>query len=545
MSRNLELGTVLQELRGNGGMVPKAVRTVLIPPQWLYRDEPKATLLDEGVLVPEEVARGWGLLEGDEIVFRRNASSLALASVWGCTDQDKMAKRPVYDELVSAPSTRPRYPQEEWPIDILGNSTMRAFRAIAPIGPGSQVFVSGEWGTGKTWTARFAVEALLEIARTGERKMAFCILQAEERTVDLPKMADLVARYPEVLIRHLTAVRGVHGKYAKLNIAEMALSVVKSLYVSGYHVIYVVDSLSGLAVGVYGPHSPSKDRTTPGGVSEWALAQVARHTAVAGSGVGGRSVTGLYTALAGESGSRGGRINEEAGGPASSSMWVHTKKARAFPMIDISGTATRELNDILSGTPGRLELHEQIARWLGSQRSLFDAHELLLDLAKVPGTWEEAIEVWEKRCASANQAAQFDRDEESRQAMVNYAARLAGRMDPTFLVSLAKLAHLEPKGLRKLAELALAEAEKSDPESKPPALVSETEMEQKYDSEVYSKLWQKLVAEGVVKVPLSKFRRKGLLALQIPPEELERRIRAGEDPEIIIKREETLVEDEN
>lgn len=382
-------------IRLNGGSAyltdPRFIGFKEVPIEAFLRDPKLAWLVDE------TQAEAWDLRTADRVVV--SSDDGRIVSVNGLTDSAASASRPRYSELVNTPGGRPQYPPQEWPLlDHSQELVVRALQLLAPIGPGSQAFLAGPYGTGKTRASRAAAEALLRIAM-GQGNMAFVVLQVGERRVDVQPMEAILGQYTgQIPIYQFVSVLGETGPQATVNLCQVALETVKRLYEMGYHVVYVVDSLAGLATEGYIPTTPQGSPLTRGGVSEYALTQIKRHVAVAGYGGPERSVTGIYTALRGEPGSRAGGIFDEAGGPQSSTVWEFGNFAGIdFPKIDLR-SHSREIERMLQSE--RLELHrrlEKIVNNVGAtpeDRNPVRRLAELLRYAKTSGTFAQAYAVW-------------------------------------------------------------------------------------------------------------------------------------------------------
>lgn len=374
--------------RGNG---------VVIPPNWINSKEfwTAREFVNDGPakgalkLQPSQVEY-WGLRSQDQVIIDGNGR---IVQVWGISDPEKARTRYTYPQILKGdipqiddptktigygPMT---YSQEEWPIWKSRNPTLNCLCAQAPVGPGVQWFITGNWGSGKTYAQNLVARALLEIARV-RKDIGFVFLQIGERNIDLREKQELAekAKGYDVPFFHYKGMqaldyepvdRDITRAYMiwNLSLCEMARQSVFRMFESGIsHVIYLVDSLSGMALQAYPILAPKGDGMTSGGVLTSALANLSRHTGLAGyipSGLTslfprGGGITPIVTALNGEK-TRAGNIFEEAGGPNSSSIWAfkkfHGEKRRPYMQLDM--TETRSVEKMLR--VDRLELHREIA----------------------------------------------------------------------------------------------------------------------------------------------------------------------------------------
>lgn len=515
-----------------------------------------SVLVGEGMPVPREMVENWGLRFFDEVgieVSDDGRRLTAVRSVWKITNPKKARERPRHEEIATTPGMGLRHPRKEWAIDILGSVAMRAFRAVAPIGVGILGFIKGPYGVGKTWVARDALSALLYIAE-GLRNMALVICQADERPADVAKLYDLLATHRNVLTRPFTPVKGIHGPLACRNAAEAALHTAKRLFEgwvedgSGGDVVYIFDSLTG-GINVYDRVAPPGSIATTGGVSNYALTQIDRHTSLAGWSEE-RSITGLYTVLTGEGTDKTDRTFRLAGGPTSMMIWSLTAAAPYYPKIDVRESRTREIADMLGPDPERLALHQAFERHYLERRSPVDQFNYILELASMPGSWEEVTAEWKKRWAVEDREMGRSRIERAQQEMVNLAARVGGMtsVNATSVVSLARLLRLNAQEFDRLSAQAAEEAQKMrglTPEKVNPEASAEVLAHDPNAISVgqYQERWRQ-VFPGDNQRPLSNVKAKKLAEMQLPLDKLEKRLRAGEPIESIIEREMTI-EDES
>lgn len=553
----LRRAVVVQSFEGNGGFViPHVKQTSLIPPDWVYRDVPMSVLVGEGMPVPQELVDNWGLRFFDEVgieVSDDGRRLTAIRSVWKITNPKKARERPRHEEIATTPGMGLRHPREEWGIDILGSVAMRAFRAVAPIGVGILGFIKGPYGVGKTWVARDALSALLYIAES-RRNMAFVILQADERPADVAKLYDLLATHRNVLTRSFTPVKGLHGPLACRNAAEAALNTAKRLFEgwvedgSGGDVVYIFDSLTG-GINVYDRVAPPGSIATTGGVSNYALTQIDRHTSLAGWSEE-RSITGLYTVLTGEGTDKTDRTFRLAGGPTSMMIWSLTAAAPYYPKIDVRESRTREVADMFSSDAERLALHQAFERHYQERRSPVGQFTYILELASMLGSWGEVTAEWKKRWAVEDREMDQSRFERARQDMVNLAARVGGMMsvNATTVVSLARLLRLNAQEFDRLSSQAAEEAQKMrgltservNPEASADGLAHDPNA---ISVDQYQERW-KQIFPGDNQKPLSNVKAKKLVEMQLPLDEFEQRLRACETIEQLIERE-MAIEDES
>ncbi len=379
---------------------------------------PKLMGLDHQLVrqVPEELIAEWGLRHADRVHFDVISNQLRILRVWDTDDPQTSRSRPEYGQLVRGTI---EYPSLEFPFS---NRELWPARLVAPAGLGSQYFIAGPYGSGKTTTSQQMLGETLSFTRALKEgnfegdprwqqianRIVFVIGQFAERNTDTTEMGKILGGYKDLPIYHFCPPHGNSKMHENRNTADFAIALVERLYELGYHVILVEDSLRGLALEAYSPHAPTNDRPTTGGISSFALEATKFFAAHAGSGQTS-SVTGLFTALSGER-TQGGQIFAEAGGPESTSALMHLSLDASVPRpwIDLfHPTGTRKVERMLAGK--RLELHflvqAEIARRKprDSRQPPVDALRSLQDLvgsASGCATFEQASQLWLTKLSS-------------------------------------------------------------------------------------------------------------------------------------------------
>ncbi len=459
-----------------------------VVPQKALQEHPNlAITARKRPLIPPQLVEQWGLREMDEISFTRHGKVVAgIISVNGLVDYEMVKNRPWFADHVETSGNRLGYPREEWPIDITRDPTTRALRAIAPIGPGSQVMSAGDFGSGKTTTILKVEQSLLELAGQNWKKMAFVHLQAGERTHDVTETEKLLAQYAgRVPLYHFQALVGLSNSkspslanptqnnrnLAARIVADAAKLLAIRLYESGYHVIFIVDSLAGLAKFVYAPHYEGSAATS-GGIPARALNEaMLPMVQTVGMGPEGHdaSITGIFAALMGSKSNS--NIFDAVGGPNSTTVWMHRPKTAgvSYPSLSMTGndTTTRRPDLMFQNDPERLWVHQQVRERCARQKNPQAALKYLHQLAEcnreqghVCVPWDEAVAAWQALWAQEDKTHEREQEEQ----WAEEAGRLMHLLRGTDLVVgyafNAVLKALEtPKAMRRVAQLLIDEAE--------------------------------------------------------------------------------------
>ena len=142
---------------------------VLINPASIHRNVTTRTLLTEGWPIESSLVGSWGLRPGDlvDIEIPEAGDRLDVRRVNGLTNPAEVKARP--DFMVNfVGEHRLQFPRVELPIDITGDVGMRIWRALAPLGLGSEVIVDGPASSGKSWTSQTLARSLLTCAFRGQ-----------------------------------------------------------------------------------------------------------------------------------------------------------------------------------------------------------------------------------------------------------------------------------------------------------------------------------------------------------------------------------------
>ena len=366
--------------------------------------------------VPEELISEWNLRHADRVDFDVINNQLVILRVWDKEDPEGSQCRPEYGNLVRG---QVFYPSLELPLE---DRKLWAARLLAPPGLGSQYFIAGPYGSGKTTTSQQMLREMLLFNQRlllGEgdfdprwkeiaRKIVYVVGQFGERNTDTNDMRELLKIFPNLPIYHFCPPHGHSGKHENRNTADFAIALTERLYELGYHVALIEDSLRGLALEVFAPHAPQGSGLSPGGIQNFALEHTKNFAAHAGDG-GRRSITGFFTALSAER-TQGGHIFEEAGGPESTSALMHLQLDVSVkrPWLDpFHPSETRKIERMLTGD--RLELHYAVQRLIARRKprdsrqppvdALNSLHELV-DSASGCSTFEQATGLWLSRLSS-------------------------------------------------------------------------------------------------------------------------------------------------
>ncbi len=469
---------------------------------------------------------------GDEVVFELDPFTICEVSGYG--SPEKARRRLLFSKDLER-QLGFVYPRVEFPYDVTCDHTMKCCRLWAPIGRGAQVLIAGPWGSGKTWTIRRLLLSMLELASQGHPSMGkpyFIFIQTGgfERTVDLgefrKELEDFRKRSTgDVPIEHYYGFD--YGSNS--NSAIMALQRSRRLVEMGYDVVFCGDSLPGIGLSL---KAFSRDKSlTRSGLPMEVLARLQFEYLVAGQRVDGRgSLTPIFTALTGERGSPGGVIYQDAGGPASTVTIMHGKYPRSeYPWIDLHGTNTRRIDLML--TDERLEEHELVHDSVSSQNSASSGLARLQELAKMPR---------EKRLSLLRSAKRTEEIHSSTRQVLDVAPSLKKVEDQVGIIrALLKAADLEilkflMEFIQRLnKDVRAALFEKLDSMGLMPAHEGH-----RIPSEDYAGLIKRLIAEGILEGPLKPvydYKIKTWRNAGITLSELEERLRAGENPDLIKK----------
>lgn len=230
-----------------------------------------------GLVVPEEIVKHTGIASGDKVKVYVNDDEhvITIVSVNGETDFNKVRALPDKSRLVAD------YPQKFVPLGLYGH-TVRTMELMAPIGSGSNVFVIGPGGSGKTSALLEVVYGLLNLAQKASN-MRVIVVYLGERAKDVGlynqvKTKVSVEDQAEFYIADENV--SLKNQYATMRFAmERAWELVKK-----YDVYVVIDSLTrAVFAHSYGGYADrEKSGMISGGIYTVSVEEAARE--IAGSG---------------------------------------------------------------------------------------------------------------------------------------------------------------------------------------------------------------------------------------------------------------------
>lgn len=352
---------------------------ILVPAgELLLTTEDKKEFFRKVPTLSPELVEKWDIRMGDVVKYSLQGNQIVVLAINGRTQ--KIMRSHFMKHLVG--QRKLAHSVRELNSTICDNLTMKILRAKAPFGLGALSLILGPSKSGKTWTARAYLDAVLactdqELGLKKDNTVIIC-LSVGERVGDARKMAAGLARYPHLNTYFFT---GATPATILLN-AELSRSVTQTFVTEGYDVFYFLDSAIGLVKGLGQIKSIAGEGFASSGVPTGALQWVVNNYLFFGSVPGGGSLTPIVTSLYEGEKTSSGTVAHEIGKPTATSLVMHyTEKnpTTPRPWIDMTETGTRELEDMLN--PERLQLHLDFA--MRMERAAigekgFDAHKAIL-----------------------------------------------------------------------------------------------------------------------------------------------------------------------
>jgi type III secretion protein N (ATPase) len=231
-------------------------------------------------------------------------------------------------------------PATRRPVDRPFWTGVRAIDGLLTIGRGARVGIFGAAGAGKT--------TLIETIARGASGDAVVLALVGERGRE-------AQRWFERLDRRTTIVCATsdRGAAERARAAEVAMAQAERLRAAGMHVVVILDSLARYAAALRERSVGLGEPVGRGGYPASVWAAVARLLERAGMGSRG-SITLLATVLS-EGADERDPVSEQTRSLLDGHVVLSHELARAnhYPAIDVLASASRTMNDVITGVHGR------------------------------------------------------------------------------------------------------------------------------------------------------------------------------------------------
>ena len=314
---------------------------------------------EDNVFVSSKLCNYYGLRSGDYIkyiVFHRSKEEKRLSArdithIHGIPIKN-MKIRKLFDEIT------PEYPKEKFKLtenlDQLSPNAEYALRLIdmvAPFGKGQRMLISAEPKSGKTMLLHFLIESIIY----NHDETDVVLLLISERPEEITDVKKKIKKILDKKGIHTNKQRNIRVFYAdftkkpniQVDLAELCVKYVESLFTLGRHVALFIDSLTRLT-RAFNNVASNSGRSLSGGVDANALYRAksmfgrARNTLYEGS------VTVSGTGLTGTKSRMDELIITEFIGTGNSEINLSRKIADKgiFPAIDIPESGTRRTDKL-------------------------------------------------------------------------------------------------------------------------------------------------------------------------------------------------------
>lgn len=353
-----------------------------------YPDERSRIL----VLQDQKWIEKWGAKEADLVEFQSGPPKIMSVSDIPAASMCK-ARPSFVEDIVEGVNLD--HPDTEIPINILDSTTMYLVEALAVIGLGAEILVTGPSKSGKTWTARDLMKAIFEaivseaVPGLTPENVRVMILNAGERVGDVRQTTQqVITPYRGVLhIEHFVGfTSAVAVKNIRFSKKRMHRLVESGVALGNRHTIVCIDSIWGAMQALTQATQNSSGGLAGKGISRDALVE-GKEFLFAGripKESGGGSLTQVVTCLHEGAGSGSEVVYKEIGGNLASVEIRHrveNDRSIPRPWLDFNFTDAREA--VLFG-PERHQLYLDFqsralragegnpGRALGYLRELFD-----------------------------------------------------------------------------------------------------------------------------------------------------------------------------
>ncbi len=289
---------------------------------------------DDDVYVSPSQLKRYGLMNGDHVIAQvrlpkddESYHSLLRVEAVNGVSLEQLARRTNFEDGI------PVFPTNRFTLETSdGDTSMRVFDLICPIGKGQRGLIVAPPKAGKTVLLKKLANAII----ANHPEVLMLILLIDERPEEVTDMrrsvdAEVVASTFDEHISH------------HIKVSELLLEKAKRYVELGRDVVILLDSITRLA-RAYNISVPSAGQTLTGGVNPFALHKPKRFLGAARQIEGGGSLTVIATALIDTGSKMDEVIFEEFKGTGNMELHLDRKlfNKRVFPCIDVKMSGTRK-----------------------------------------------------------------------------------------------------------------------------------------------------------------------------------------------------------